>query len=132
MLESQIHLYSPNVTLGNIIHFPYLIDAAPGHVSSFSGHSINSSCIQLSLVPPIMTGCNVISHYDLSYQSLSGGKNGFHVNKQLSITSPLTTNINVCGLKTSILYNFVIAAVNGAGRGLTTVIRIYHYDPHFK
>ena len=106
-----------------------LLDAAPGHVSSFSGHSFNSSCIQLTLVPPIMTGCNVISHYDLSYQSLSGGEN---VNQQLTITSPVATKIIVCGLKVHILYNFVIAAVNGGGRGPTTAIRIYHYDPHFK
>ena len=78
-----------------------------------------------------MTGCNVISHYDLSYQSLFGGQNGSSVNEQLTIASPVTTKIMiVCGLKAHMLYNFAIAAVNGAGRGPTTAIRIYHYDPN--
>ena len=77
-----------------------------------------------------MIGCNVISHqYDLSYQSLSGEEN---VSEQLNITSQVARKIIVCGLNAEILYNFTIAAVNAAGRGPTTAIRIYHYDPHFK
>ena len=110
-----------------------LLNAVPGHVSSFSGHSVNSSCIELSLRPPIMTGCNVIRYYQLSYQSLSGGGRGFRVSKSLTVSSPVANGkIFVCRLRVNILYKFQIAAVTEAGSGPPTVIRIYHYDPSFK
>ena len=107
-----------------------LLKLVPAHVYSFSGHSVNSSCIELAMLPPTMTGCDVISYYELSYQSLSGGNDGFNVSRTLTISSPVANNkIFVCGLRVNILYYFAIAAVNEAGKGPTTAIRIYHYDP---
>ena len=108
------------------------MNLVPAHVSSFSGHSVNKSCIQLSILPPIMTGCNV-SYYELSYHSLFGEENGFPSNETLAILFPVVNNgIIVCELRVNVLYDFAIAAVNEVGMGPTTAIRIYHYDPRFK
>ena len=79
-----------------------------------------------------MTGCNV-SYYQLSYRSLFREENGFPSNETLAILFPVVNNeIIVCELRVHILYNFAIAAVNEAGSGPTTAIRIYHYDPRFR
>ena len=108
-----------------------IIIAAPGRVMKFSGRSVNASCIQLSMRPPIMSGCNAVNYYKLSYRSLSRG--GYSVRKKLTISSPVANNkILVCELRPNINYEFMIEAVNGAGKGPRIAKRIRHLDPSFK